>query len=408
MIMSTDADLSDEIPDAVLRAACRELAEDAPELAPLLAALPPRGSAAASPSVRTTAAPRPHRRVLAAFGAAAVVAAVAAGLVALLPGGHGGRPVTPSGAAAPTWAHPCVATGRPFADVTMRPVAGVASTSMETSACSGVATRRIQSDRQTQLGTVAVFAQGVFDTDLLAGSRPVSGSGINAYAATVRADKLFAGLPNVGYGCYSTRQGSASVSTTASVEAVRCPYHVLGWEYAPESWALFITADNQTIPRQLQIAAGVDATRPTPVRIPVRFDRLPAGLRAVAVHVDRTASGNLDDIAVDFGRSGQPGCPASTACERVAQIVLDPRSTVPHLAGTTVRVNGQIAYLYPGTRRPYFTLELWRKPWHVAVGGSPTSSDNQRIEIAAHAQYARSTSPATWFDTHDALPTRPS
>src|SRR5206468_11000795 len=113
-------------------------------------------------------------------------------------------------------------------------------------------------------------------------------------------------------------------------------------------------------------------------------------------------------IAVDFGRSGQPGCPARAACERIAQIVLHPQSTVPHLTGTKVRVNGQIAYLYRGTRRPYFTLQLWRKPWHVDVGGSRTSSDQQRIEIAAHARYARSTSPTAWFDTRDALPTRPS
>ncbi len=407
--MSTDADLSDEISDAELRAACRELAEDAPELAPLLAALPARGSAAVLPSARTSAVPRPHRRVLAAVGAAAAVAALAAGLVALLPGGDGGRPGTPSGASAPTWAHPCAATGRPeLADVTMRPVAGVAGTSIETSACSGVATRRIQSDRQVQLGMIAVFARGVFDPELLAGSRPVSGSGINAYSAAIRADRLHEGLPNVSFACLFNRpKGSASASTTTSGGLLTCKYNVLAWEYAPGSWALFVTtrvSEKQTIQRQLQIAAGVDAARPTPVRIPVRFDRLPAGLRTVAVHVDRAVSGRLDDIAVDFGRSGQPGCPADAACERSAQIVLEPRSTAPRLVGTQVRINGRIAYVYRGAGRPYFTLQLWTKPWHVLVGGSRASSDHQRIEIAAHARYARTTSPATWFDLRDALP----
>lgn len=396
--------------DDELRQACRDLADEAPDVTRMVARLP----------VRTPRQSRAAR--LAPACVAVAVVALTVCLAVFLPPSRQNAPTprpTSGLAGGPTSEHPCDTVGRPdLTDVKVGSVAGLASFSSSTSSCSGYAERELDTPAGFGVGLVRQYRKGVFDTRLIEHARRVSGNGIDGYLGTATQRQLSPDQTPTTYVCTELVEPTSSDAHRSLQPVPGCKNQspiFLAWQYAPDSWALVIDDrspfgdtffDAKPARDLLRVAAAVDTAHPAPVRVPVAFDQLPDPLRAVGVAVFRNRAGRLLNVVIELGAVGVHGCPRPKACT-IGEVGLSPRSHAPRLTGTPFAVQSRTAYLTDhGEDRPDITLELWTGRWLLLVAQTSDRpvDDDTLVAVARSASYARSTATATWFPAEDALP----
>lgn len=382
-----------------LRTAIDELAQDAPDVEHVLAAVT-----------------RPHRRrMLAPLAVAAAVLAVAGGVaVATADRGSSPGPATAAESIASV-AHPCATYGRPdLRTFSIGHVAGLADqqdSPAVVTGCSGYSARTVYAPNGRQVGQVTVYRAGVFDTSRLANVRAVHGHGIAGFSIPPAPYVTKLGQGDVKCVFYPPGSNTQSeVPRVLPVATICADTPTLAWEYAPNAWATVTSSDDTTgksifgddpTDKQLELAAAVDTKHPIPLRVPFAFGDLPADVRITNVYSYLSRSGKPVAVTVGFGITGRPGCPSDADCEQVGEVSLVPQRGNPSQHGEPVSINGYPAHLIDqGEVRPDIELTYQTGTWNVLVGEAADRRipDSDLIAIARGLRYATSTTDqSTWF-----------
>jgi hypothetical protein len=168
----------------------------------------------------------------------------------------------------------------------------------------------------------------------------------------------------------------------------------VGWEYAPDSWALVQSADAPASPgvraNLMAMAEAVRFDRTTPLQVPFRIGHLPAGLRPSSSDstVVRPVPGRVHvdvDLEGPGGRSLSITTPPGVTVDEADPPGAEP-VVIEGMLPLTVAVDvGQFTVYVSGEGYPVEELKK------VAASISPVSDLDD---------------PATWLDADDAIPLR--
>jgi hypothetical protein len=380
-----------------LRAACTELAAEAPSLEPLLDRVVASGRQRRGPSPR----------LLLPIGATVAIVVTVAVLVSVTwrSGPNSTTATLPPAAANP--AGPCAAQATPhFEGVAIAAVPGLAGDDLiNTSACSGRRTRTIYTTSGGLAGSLSLFAAGVFDKTLVAGAKHVSGHGISAYSVALPCPDA---------------PGPFSTSCAKPLS--------LAWEYAPDAWATLTPDRNDAadamygsdaVDKQLAIAAAVRPDQPAPMLAPFRLGDLPKQLRAIQATSFPSSPDNSEygrGASIDVGLPGRgAGCITQSVCLPAVDIdVVNSIDTSigDGWTGRHTSINGHDALLVdslptsgvPTPAGPRLIMAVGH--WYLdmaAVDASAGITEDDLIRIAQGITFAPSTDSATWFTVDEAV-----
>jgi hypothetical protein len=388
-----------------LQAAIGTLADDAPDVDRLLTSLHDK-----------TQPRHAFRRVIAVTVSVVLIVAVSVALALTGRDHHASGKVAPAVVdPGPTTDHPCTGDARTgLMNLSLGPVDGVGPESEfgNISACPGFATRGVYNLNGGILGSVTLFAPGVFDESEIANATPVQGAGVDGYVLRIQA-RLALGMQVGGPNCLNPAAPARPPSCTGSAtDPGGGEVPAVVWEYAPAAWGLAVhTPGDDAIPLELKIAA---ATRREGqgVGLPFALSALPAGTVPLRVSADYGTKFSARAAGVELGVIGQdPTCPANEACTQIASVDVvasNETQTAPGWPGQHEVVNGYpltiVDSLQPNQgARVLMATGHWYVDMDTRAGSGLTADD--LVSIARAMTFAPSAADlSTWFTLDQAFP----